>query len=404
MTIVRLALRNLWRNGRRTAIAIAAVALGLLLCISQANFGKGAWTHILDANIRDSAGHAVIQAKGYLADPDPKRAMAESAAKVAEVQRAAPEAKVLRRNFLGGLLSSPTNAVAVSMSGVEPVLERSVTELDDRLQEGEWLDDDKGVLIGVGLAHQLGVGLGDKVVFMAQGEGNELDSILYRVKGIYRTGGEAQDNFAAMATFASTQKFLPGVDPATQISVQISDWAYSEALTDSLRPIFPGDEVLSWKQALPELQEQAEMKRVQGRYTMSILLVLVAVGILNVQLMSVLERTRELGVLRAIGMRPGALAGMVILEGLFLGLVAVVVGLGLGSAATIPLATWGVDYGDMLQNVQSGGVMDPVVRADWDFEGMAFYAVVSLFLAIAATIWPAWRVTQLTPLDAMRHV
>jgi ABC-type lipoprotein release transport system permease subunit len=404
VTLIRLALRNLWRNTRRTLIAIAAVALGLMLCIGQSNLTKGAWTHILDANIRGSAGHAVIQAAGYQADPDAQRAVADSAAKVARVRAELPEAKVLRRSFVGGLLSSPTNAVAVQLAGVEPGPEADVNDLDQRLQQGEWLTDDKGILIGVGLAQQLGVGPGDKVVFMAQGPDKELDSVLYRVKGIYRTGGEAFDNFQAFAAFPSTQRFLPGVDPAHQISILIDDWARSDAVSAELVPLFPGDEVLSWKQALPALKEQADMDKTQGRYTLAILLVLVAVGILNVQLMSVLERTRELGVLRAVGMRPGALAAMVLLEGAILGLFAVFLGAALGVGGTVPLVVWGIDYGDMMQNMQSGGVLDPVIRSDWAWDEMAFFCVASLVLTVAATIWPAWRVTQLTPLDAMRHV
>ena len=139
---------------------------------------------------------------------------------------------------------------------------------------------------------------------------------------------------------------------------------------------------------------------------MGMLGAIVAIGVLNTVLMSVMERVREFGVLMAIGMRPGRVAAMVLLEGLLLGLIGVAVGVAVGCAVSYPLVTDGFDVTKFTGGenfTMSGVAMDTIMYAAWDPVRIAKYAAAGVVLTVLAAAWPAWRVTRFRPIEALHH-
>jgi ABC-type lipoprotein release transport system permease subunit len=167
-----------------------------------------------------------------------------------------------------------------------------------------------------------------------------------------------------------------------------------------------GLEILSWKEALDELYQFTVIDRRTNNKMMFFIGLVVALGILNTVLMSVMERMREFGVMLALGLRPAKLRGMILLEGLLLGVGASAIGALVGSAMTAYLVKYGVDYTEMLgESMEVAGIaVSSHLYAGWDIKSMVAYTLVSVALSVAATIYPAWKAGSLQPVESMRHV
>ncbi|RME28495.1 MAG: ABC transporter permease [Deltaproteobacteria bacterium] len=413
MLLLKLAARNLLRNKRRTAITMAGISLGLALMVFSNNIAYGSHNDMLRTAISMMAGHVVVQGEGYQADPDSERKVLHSGELQAAIQQALPDAHVLRRVYLDGLLVSPVASTAVAIKAVEPSREAAVSKLDDKLTGGEWLadDDDRGAVLGVNLAESLDVGLGDKIVFMGQPDGDEVESRLFRVRGIFATGSPEIDGFTAVVHLAAAQELLQGEDPSTQIAVNLAD---DDATEDALAVVeqvvagFPQAgplEVLPWRQAIPDIVEFVELDSAYGDGIWLVLGIIVSMGVINTVLMSVLERVREFGVMMAVGMRPRRLAVMVLAEGFIMGAVSAAIGIVIGLLVTWPFMATGLDlsgqYGDAME---AGGVpVSMILYPEIDRARLAIYPFIGVFFAVLASLYPAFKVTRLSPVQAIRH-
>lgn len=404
----RLAVRNLWRHGRRSLLTAGGMALALGLMMVSMSLNDGAWGEMITQAIRGSAGHAVVQAPGWQEERDAALTLGDATEISASLQHAYPEAVVLRRTFVGGLLTSPMGSMAVELRGIEPAREAEVVLLDERIVEGAWPEGDRDLLIGRQLADVLQVEPGDRVVFMAQVGAGDVESRMYRICGIYRAGSEVLDAFTAFGHIDGTRSLWGDKDVAHQVAVILPMVARGADPAERARVRLADRddlEVLSWEQALPVLQEQLAIDQKSDFLIYGFMGLIAAVGVLNTVLMSVLERVREFGVLLALGMRPRQLAGMVVLEGAALGML----GGGLGIAVALPfivyLQAYGIDYGDMLAEVGPvGGVaMDPILRAQLDGRQMVMVAGFAVVLSTLASLWPARHATRLEIVDALRH-
>jgi putative ABC transport system permease protein len=352
-----------------------------------------------------------VAAAGYTDDPEPDRVVERSGAVAGALAAATDGGVVTRRAMLGGLMTSTSGSAPVTLRGVEPSVEATLSLLDERLTDGAWLadGDGRGVLLGKELADVLGVTLGDKVVFMASARSSDVDSRLFRVAGIFRTGTEALDAFTAVSALGPAQELLPGEDSAHQVAWVRPGLGMAGGMAAEIRPSLAsyGDlEVLEWTEALPTLKEQMELDGNFSKVTYGLMALIVAVGVLNTILMGAMERTREFGVVLALGLPPLALAGLLVVEGALIGLGGAALGLLLGLLTGSYLQAYGLDYGDMLAEANPVGsvVLDPIIYGRIDPPTFATYALLTVLLATVASLWPAWRTTSLQPVEAMRDV
>lgn len=404
--ILRMALRNLIRRPMQSFLASGAVAGCLALIIWTCNFQDGAWVLLMDDTIRASAGHVVVQADGYQDSKDSNLLVADSSALAEKIRQQNPETTVLRRLLLGGMIASPENSVAVGISGVEADAEKAVSQIPKMMVDGEWLEAGTTgqVLIGTTLAKRLQVGLEDKVVLTVSSRG-ELQAMPFRVAGTFTIGNASMDNFFVLASLPTLQEMLPGInDPATMISVQVPGYEVPRELKASVREaVGEGPEVLRAEEALPELFKAEELDKIGGYFMWAFLGTLASIGILNVLLMSLFQRTRELGMLQAMGMRPSGLIQLLLTEGFLLGLGGAILGFLVGLAATYPLVEYGFDYG-MINNQApvSGVALNTLMKAIYSWDKMAIWTGFHILLAVLASLWPALRAGRLEAVESMR--
>jgi ABC-type lipoprotein release transport system permease subunit len=408
--MIRLAARNLFRNPRRTVITLLGLAFGLAMVEVTITLQAGQYADMLEAGVSSLAGHVVVQADGWQEARDEARVLSGTATVTDTLREAFPEATVTPRLLLGGLLTSPRGSVGAALTGVDAAAEAAVQTIDDRVRDGAWLDGDgRGIVLGERMAESLQVTLGDKVVWMGQ-HGHETDvrSRLFRVKGVFRTGAAELDGFVAFADLPAVQEVYGTPDVAHQVAVHLRDPGTTPATHARATALFaarPELAVLDWEHAIPEIVAMIAVDRTSNNVILFLLGSIVSMGALNTLLMSAMERTREFGVMLALGLRPGQLGRLLLTEGLLIGLIGACLGLALGALLSWPLVAWGLDYRDVLgETYETGGVvLSGLIKGRWHPSRALSYAGVAVVMATLAALYPAWFVTRLQPVDAMRH-
>lgn len=401
----QLALRNIWRNRRRTLLTLSAMVVSSALLILCLGIFSGMLADMLASATEQYFGHLVISSKGYQDDRD-MFANFSSSTDFSALQQPQIEGFSPRlRNF--GLLSHQNNSSPVELLGVLPEREQAVTNLQDHLQAGAYLlpDDERGAVIGSGLAQRLAAKPGDQLVFVTQAADGSIGNDLLQVRGIFNTGDQGHDNGLVLVPLHWLQRLLVLPGRWHEVSVRIEQPLLAAETAAALRQQLPESlEVLDWGEMLPEMREVVASYDVSRMIIVIILYIATGLGILNTFFMSVLERTREFGVLMAVGMRPGQVRLMVLLETLAMGLISLFIGVGLGVSLSLYMAYVGIDLsGNLTPITYAGGTILPRLHAVLEISNILIPALVLLLVCLLAGFLPANRAARMQPVVAIRE-
>lgn len=409
LSLVKLAARNIMRQWRRTLITSSAISFGLALLILGSAMGDGMHRDSVKTAISMMSGHVVVQARGWQEERDAQMVVRNAGTVVTSLAKAFPDAKVVQRIFLQGLLTSTHGSTGVALTAVDPAVERQVSTMHEKVIRGEFVGEGRtDVVIGATLAETLDVDVGDKVVLMLQVKG-VIESRLFRVKGVFKTGADELDGFFGMITLPAAQEVLGVGNSVTQVAVVLDhDSGLLQAQRRAQSAVGRPDEleVLTWKEALPELRDYIVLDDASMYVLMLVIALIAAIGVLNTVLMSVLERIREFGTMLALGTTPGRLSVVVAAECLLLGLLAAVVGLGVGLALSWPLCTQGLDYSSLVEgkSIDVAGVpMSTMIYGYISWPKMAIFSGLTVLITVLSGLYPVWWVSRLTPVKAMAH-
>jgi len=401
----QLAIRNIWRNRRRTLLTLSAMVISSALLILCLGVFSGMLQDMLASATEQYFGHLVISAEGYQDNRDMFANFSAGTDLKALEDKQVKGFSPRLRSF--GLLSHQDSSSPVELLGVLPERERQVTSLQDQLTAGSYLpaSDEDGALIGAGLARRLAVEPGDQLVFVTQAADGSIGNDLLRVRGVFSTGDQGHDNGLVLVPLAWLQQVLVLPETLHEISLSIEQPLQAAELAKILRPQLPANlELLDWGEMLPEMREVVASYDVSRMIIVIILYIATGLGILNTFFMSVMERTREFGVLMAVGMRPGQVRLMVLLETLAMGGIALVVGVSLGVLLSLYMAHVGIDLSDSLTPITyAGGTILPRLHAVLEMANILVPAVVLLLVCLVAGFLPANRAARMQPVVAIRE-
>ncbi|MBN1957477.1 MAG: ABC transporter permease [Desulfuromonadales bacterium] len=404
--LYRLALRNIWRNRRRTLLTLSAMIVSSALLILCLGVFSGMLRDLLATATEQYYGHLVISARGYQDDRDLFRYFSdrESLSFLSHTDVILGTSPRLR-NF--GLLSHRQDSAPAEVLGILPEREKKVTGLQDALVAGTYLsaNDHDGVVLGSGLARRLGVAPGAQLVFVTQAADGSIGNDLLTVRGVFRTGDAGHDNSLALVPLIWLQNILTLPGQLHEIAVRTNQPLNAAVLAERFRKRLPDSlEILDWGQMLPEMREVVASYDVSRMIIVTILYIATGLGILNTFFMSVMERTREFGVLKALGMKPGQIRWMVFLETLFMGCLALVCGVVVGVALSLYMARFGIDLSGTLTPITyAGGTILPRLYAVIEPANIIIPAACLLFVSLLAGFFPARRAARMQPIDAIRE-
>ena len=370
MVLLRLAWRNLWRNRRRTLLTTTTVALGLAVLLITLGLGDGGHLQMIDSAVRSGSGHVVIQAEGYqdLGGLEKTLSGRERQAITDWLEKARGDFDLVQlapRISASVLGSSADGSAGVQLIALQPDAEVGISRFAETLVNGEFLtsEDSAKVVVGVGVARKLKLDLGDKMVLMGQGATGEIEAIVVRIKGLFRTGLEGADQALVLVDLSTAQEFLRLDQQIHQIAVMLRDVEQSSRLAVAARQAFPDLEILDWRQALPELADFIRVDDAGGYVFHFFLFLLIAFMVFNTLLMSVLERGREFSLLDALGLAAGQRFLLVLLEATLIAILAILFGMALGLSLHAYLAIYGLPMAifSIGEATIVGVVFDPIM-------------------------------------------
>lgn len=403
-----VAWRNLWRQKRRSMITAFAMATGVALCMSMIAVTDGMYTDMFEVMVEQQLGHVQVHhpdypARGLVFDTLADRSM------LIEKIEAVPGTVAVSPKLAGfGLLGGEDKSVGGLLVGVDPVRDAAVSPVQSRIQQGRYLAEAAAheIIVGHQLAEEIEVGLGGSVVAVTQATDGSVGNDLYTVVGIYRTGDVMMDNSGGFIHIDDAAALLWLEDQAHGLTVLTDHADHVEAFSVALREAVGADgvEVQAWWEASPATAEMMSMRNVSAFVMLGIVFTVAAFGVINTMLMSVYERTRELGVLRALGLRPGKLIQLVVLESFFLAALASGIGLVFGGLLDWYLVVHGLDFsGGAPDGFSFEGIMlDPVMYGEVNPSSIVLTVGAVFIVSVVASLWPAWRAARLQPVTALR--
>jgi ABC-type lipoprotein release transport system permease subunit len=402
-----LAFRNLWRNRRRTLLTLSAMVVSAALLILALGVFSGMFRDMLASATEQYYGHLVLARPEYHQRRDLFATLPVEFANL-PVLETSPEIigrSPRLRSF--GLLSSNETSQPVELLGIIPELERQVTSLQNKLVSGHYplAEERNAALIGQGLARKMRIQPGDELVFVTQAADGSIGNDLLQVSGIFTTGDSRHDNNLVLAPLPWLQQVLVLPGRIHEVAMVVADPLDAARIADRINPSLPKDVViLDWGALLPEMREVIAAYGVSRMIVVTILYLATGLGILNTFFMSVMERTREFGILMAQGLTPWAVRGLVLLETLLLATIALVVGVLGGAVMTLYMQQVGIDLSRYITPVTyAGGTILPRLHAVFDPGNFLVPAGMLLLVSLLAGFLPANRAAHLDPVAAIRE-
>ena len=405
---VLIAARNLLRNPRRTAIMVAGAAFGILGYVFLLGFFDGFFEGMIDNSTRYVTGHIQIERPGFRRDLAPELAIEDPDTLLAELRRAPGVLAAAPRVQAQALASTAAKSEGIMLVGIDPVAERAFTFIDRTVVQGKALvpGAEREVTIGRELAEKLGLKLGEKMVVMAQAANGELGTAAYRVGGIFATESASFDGAFAFVTLSAAQSLLALDSRVSTINLRLDDRGRTASVAEELRARFGqrGLAAAPWQELLPQLEEMVKFSRVFSNILLALLLLVVATAIMNTVFMAVTERTREFGVMMALGTSPGAVLRMVVYETVVLLVLAALVGYSSGIALVLYFGRAGIDLSGFFQGYSAIPGLTGIVYPELMRATVVPPGIVLLIAGVLVSLYPAAKAAQLDPSRAMRHV
>lgn len=403
--VLRLAWRNLWRNHRRTLIMLTAVTIGVWAMIFMTALMRGMVNEMVRDAVKGLPGHVQVHHLKYRDDPSVVHAINQPTGDLADALDAPPVVGWSSRVRVPAVISSEYESRGVTLVGIEPERERAYSFAAEGLSEGRYLEssDDVGIVMGRKLADKLETRIGKRVVILSQDPDNEIADRGFRVVGLFDTSPTALEEGYVFTGKHAAQKLLKIDDRVHEIAVMGTEFRSADTLRDTLITAAGEDlQVLSWSEIDSYLGTMLGVMDGFVLVWVVVVFLTLSFGLVNTLLMAVFERVREIGLMLALGMKPGVILGQIMCESLML--------LGLGLAAGNLLA-WlsilpfrdGIDVSIVAEGMEWFGA-SAILYPELTAADVITANVVVVLLGAVAGLSPAWRASRYQPVEAITKV
>jgi len=405
---LRMAWRNLWRHKRRTWLTVGAMIFSNLILVFSISLQLGSYRMMIDNALKSYTGHMQIQRQGYNEEPKMRSSIDAIVSLANDVRKQTGRDSVAARGVAFAMTSSEERSYGLQIVGVEPEYEPKVSTLPGLVKEGDYFTDNDAeeIVIGTVLARNLRAGIGDELTLLGSGHDGSFAAGIVHVTGIFESGVAEIDRNMAQLPMGYFQSLFGMGDKGHNIVINAPDLSQVASLQQSVRNMLADHDklvVLDWEKLQPGLKQAIQADFTSAWFMYGVLIVLVAFSVLNTQLMSVLERTREFGVMMALGVKPARLGGLVITETAVMSVLGLAIGAVLGIALTWYLSIVGFSYPGMEDMAERFNLPDRMYPSLSVLSIMLGPSIVFLF-SLLASLYPAIRLFFLQPVAAMRAV
>ncbi len=405
---LKLAWRNIWRHRRRTIIIALAMGLSLGMMMFYDGLMDGFNQAIAGNAVRVLGGNIQVHASGYRekVDSNPLLPLADDSA-IIQAALAQPDViAAARRIQTGGLVSNREGAFPLNIIGIEPEAEAPVSLIAEHIVDGRFLEstDEDSILIGKGLADALALKVGDRITMVGSDVHKQNRQRTMTVIGIYDIGIPSMEKATLYISLSEAQSLFGLSGQSTEVQITLNKVGRESKVVAALASALPGYEVESWANNYPELGNAVGRKNIVMDIFSVIIVMIAGIGILNLLMMAIYERTREIGLLGAMGLKPGQIATTFILEGTLIGVVGVIAGVAMGLAINLSLMQVGMDYSQFAGITDYMALISGRVYPTLGVSKLFGRAVIMLVIAALAALIPAVIASRREPSEALHHV
>jgi ABC-type lipoprotein release transport system permease subunit len=398
--LYKMAWRDLGRNRRRTFFSMLALAVGVALLIFMASFIAGEMRGAMQTSIELQTGHLQVRAASYnedktslawedlIANPD---VLAAQIAARPEVQVATP------RLYATGIVVTGDTSTGVRVLGIDPTSAASAP-FRDGMVSGDHLsaDDRGGLLMGRTLADKLGLAPGDTINLLVNTSNGDVDQQPFVIRGLYSTSTPGYDESTIFLPLAKAQAIARAENHASVIFILLKDQDQADAVAAALQA--PAYQVKTFVQLNTLLSEFEQFANVYMYIFYLIVLGITATVIINTLIMSVFERTREIGILAAMGMRGRRIMAMFFAESSLLAVGGIAMGIGLGSLLSAYVQRYGFFIGDF---GITGILIGERIYTYLTLNDIVTLAIMAFVITLLAALYPAWLAAHMEPVEAL---
>ncbi|MGE5342388.1 MAG: ABC transporter permease [Candidatus Omnitrophota bacterium] len=406
MLMLKLAFRNILRQKRRSLLTGLSMLGGFALAAFSIGWSDGSYKGVIDTFTRNQLGHIQIHHTDYLDRPAIYKTI-NNPAEIASLLIKDPlVTSWAPRIYSAGLASVGEKTVGVRIIGIDPIHESKTTHFNHKIIEGSMFKPHAGneAIIGKGLAKLLQAHINDEAVIVSQGADGSMANDKYKITGIIDTGDEMNNRSAFYLPLAAAQELLVLPNRVHEIAITVKSLddvqKVTESLTTTLKKRDPQLSIDPWQVFAKDFYVAMKTDE-KGQWVMLfIIMLVVSVGVLNTVLMSVLERRREYGVLKAIGTKPGQIVRMVLLEVFILCLFCLAAGSVIALGLNYYVSIHGVK---MPEPMSYGGMSFSLMKAEVNARSFYIPAITILISALAVSLFPAFKAAHTDPAKSMRR-
>lgn len=400
-----LAWRNVWRNKMRSMIIAASVAIGLFAGL----FVLGLYAGMMRARVRTvidtEVAHLQIHHPDFKTDYDPSLTLSHPQEMIKELQQIPGILYLASRSVTQGMLATTTGTAGVQINGIDMESENKVSKMNKKIIDGNGLTADKknGILIGKKQADKLKLKVGSKLVLTFTDSESNITAGAFRVHGIYETVNTPLDERNVFVNQSTLNRYLNIEGASHEIAIVLHrDEDVEEAKQILLRQ-FPDYSIKDWRDNSPETDLMVGVVDQYSAIIMVIIMISLAFGIANTMLMSVLERTREIGMLSALGMNRLRVFALVLSETVLLTMVGIPVGLTVAWLVISYFAYRGIDISSFSGEAMSGFGFGSVIYPEFPTGSLMMVMTIVVATALIAALFPSLKAVKLQPADALRQ-
>lgn len=370
-------------------------------------FAKGSHIQMIEDAVSLNTGHIQIFEKGWNENQSieyafyPEEAVIEVLNNESRIKAWSP------RVSAGALLATGDSTTAALIQGVDFRREPEVTILHSKIREGAYLTGSPGeAVIGSTLARRAGISTGDEFSFISQGFDGSIAAAKLTVRGIFTSGNPELDGYLCLINIDQADRIFSMMGYVNTFALNLKNTEQAPEVKDSIAGKLKNEkiDVFAWDRLMPELIQFIIMDNVSGWICNIILYMIIAFGILNTMQMSVFERIRELGIMLAVGTRPGEIRGMIQLESSFISIMGIILGCIIGSALSFYFQYNPLNYSDYAKEMEVWGISTVIFPARLTGANLFFTAIITFASAQFFTLFPALHASKMDPVRAIRHL
>lgn len=401
MFFINLAFRNIFRQKRRSIFTILTMMGSFVLCSVAIGLVYGTYGKVIDTFTKGHSGHIQIHAKSYLERPSLFKNIKEWDSIKTNLSSQKEIVGITPRVISAILVSVGEKTTGAKLIGIDPENEKLTTTINQKVELGRFLNNEisNEVVLGNSIAKILGAKIDDQLIFMTQAADGSMANDSFKVVGILNESSDAMEARNIYLHYKYAQDFLMLGNRIHELVVSLNHYEDAHAFSKKLQSVIQNYEVASWQEIESEFYKAMKADQTGIWIDLGIMIFIVSIGVLNTVLMTILERTREFGILKAIGTRPNAIFIMVVLETAILAIVSVLMGIIVALFANYQLSQIGIPYP---MPIEIGGMALHYLYGELSFFNIWVPALVVILSSVGVSIIPAVRAANIVPVKAIR--